>query len=76
VLTIDLLGYLAVAIVLASCCMHTMMSLRISAILGNLAFITYAYYQGVTPILVLHAILLPINSLRLTQLVRRGGPKQ
>ena len=50
--------------------------LLISAILGNLAFITYAYYQGVTPILVLHAILLPINSLRLTQLVRRRGPKE
>lgn len=74
--TIDLLGYVAVGLVLASCCMHSMTSLRVSAILGNLAFIAYAYYQGVIPILVLHAILLPINSLRLSQLVRRGLRKE
>ncbi|MGI9416067.1 MAG: hypothetical protein ACR2PM_20520 [Hyphomicrobiales bacterium] len=75
-LTIDILGYAAVGIVLASCCMHSMTSLRISAILGNLAFIAYAYYQGIMPILVLHAILLPINSLRLSQSVRRRLSKE
>jgi hypothetical protein len=56
--------------------MKDMVNLRIVAICSNLAFIAYALVLNLTPILVLHVILLPLNGLRLAQALRAGPPVQ
>ena len=68
-LIIDATGYIAAALVLAAFCMHSMIALRVLAILSNLAFIAYAYGQSLMPILILHALLLPVNVGRLYQIL-------
>jgi CRP/FNR family transcriptional regulator, cyclic AMP receptor protein len=76
----EAVGYLASALVFATFCMTSMIPLRIAAICSNVAFIVYAAALGpLYPILVLHAILLPINvwrtvgMLRLIRRVRRAA---
>jgi CRP/FNR family transcriptional regulator, cyclic AMP receptor protein len=64
----DLLGYLAAVLVLATFSMRTMLPLRISGIASNCVFIAYGYVATAYPILILHIILLPLNSLRLYQM--------
>jgi CRP/FNR family cyclic AMP-dependent transcriptional regulator len=61
---IEAAGYLASALVLATFCMKTMIPLRAVAICSNFAFIIYGFYDGVHPVLILHAILLPLNTWR------------
>jgi CRP/FNR family transcriptional regulator, cyclic AMP receptor protein len=63
----DILGYTASAAVLATFCMNTMRALRILALVSNVLFISYGYFDSLYPVLVLHAILLPMNLLRLMQ---------
>jgi CRP-like cAMP-binding protein len=67
---IDGAGYLASALVLATFCMKTMVPLRIAAIFSNLAFILYAFYDGLFPVLALHTVLLPLNIARTVQMLR------
>jgi hypothetical protein len=64
----DALGYLAAALVFLTFLMKTMVTLRIIAIVSNIAFILYAMSADLTPILVLHGLLLPLNLVRLWQL--------
>lgn len=64
----EFFGYLASALVFATFYMRTMLPLRIVAIVSNVAFITYALIDGLTPILILHGALLPLNLLRLLQI--------
>jgi hypothetical protein len=44
--------------------------LRCLGIASNIAFISYAIMASMTPILVLHSLLLPINIYRLAQMSR------
>jgi CRP/FNR family cyclic AMP-dependent transcriptional regulator len=67
---VDLLGYAASAAVLATFCMRTMIPLRIAGIISNVFFITYGYFDQLLPVLLLHLVLLPINSLRLVEFQR------
>ena len=66
---VDLIGYLASALVLATFCMRDMVALRCMAIASNLAFITYGGLADLGPVLLLHLLLLPVNTLRLRDLV-------
>ncbi len=66
---INLLGYVAAALVLATFCVRRMVTLRSLAIVSNVAFIAYAYWAGLQPILVLHAVMLPMNVMRLRQAI-------
>ncbi len=59
--TDDILGFIAAGCVLLTFSMKTMRSLRLVALLSNIAFITYAYRTGIVPVLALHALLMPIN---------------
>ena len=68
---VELLGYAASLLVLATFCMRDMVSLRLLAIASNLAFIGYAVLAGIHPVLVLHALLLPMNAWRLAETVRQ-----
>jgi hypothetical protein len=63
----DLIGYAAAVLVLAAFCMRRMVTLRLVAIASNLVFIAYALRAGLEPVLLLHALLLPMNALRLVQ---------
>ena len=67
---VDVLGYFASAAVLATFCMSTMIPLRIMALVSNVLFIAYGYADHLLPVLILHAILLPVNALRLVQFQR------
>ncbi len=70
----ELLGYAAAAVTLNTFSMKTMIPLRISGITANVLFIAYGYFGALYPNLILHLILLPLNSFRLyqmLQLVRR-----
>jgi CRP/FNR family transcriptional regulator, cyclic AMP receptor protein len=61
-------GYLAAFLVFMTFYMKTMVPLRLVGICSNCAFIAYGYLGGLYPVLVLHAILLPLNALRLHQM--------
>ena len=65
---IEVAGYLASALVLATFCMKTMIPLRAAAICSNVAFIVYGFYDSLYPVLMLHAILLPLNIWRAVQM--------
>jgi hypothetical protein len=65
---IDLAGYSASALVFLAFYMKTMIPLRLVGIASNLAFITYAIGAQLYPVLILHALLLPLNCLRLVQM--------
>jgi hypothetical protein len=65
---IDGVGFAAAGLVLATFCMRSMNALRWVAIVSNVAFIAYAYLGHLAPVLLLHALLLPVNIYRLTQL--------
>ncbi len=66
----EVAGYVASALVFMTFYMKTMTPLRIVAITSNVAFITYAYVEGLLPVLILHLCLLPLNVLRLRQFGR------
>ena len=61
------IGYLASLFVLGSFSSQTMVSLRALALMSNVAFMAYAYASHLLPVLLLHALLLPVNALRLWQ---------
>jgi CRP-like cAMP-binding protein len=65
----EILGYLATAFNIAAYSMRTMIPLRIFAIVSNGFFVVYGATGGVYPVLLLHAILLPLNAWRLRQMI-------
>lgn len=67
---VEILGYAASAAVLATFCMSTMIPLRVVALGSNVLFCAYGYFDHLYPVLVLHAILFPVNLLRLVQFYR------
>jgi CRP/FNR family cyclic AMP-dependent transcriptional regulator len=66
---IDFLGYAASASVLITFCMSTMVPLRAVAICSNVLFASYGALAHIYPVLILHSILLPVNSVRLYQIL-------
>jgi CRP/FNR family transcriptional regulator, cyclic AMP receptor protein len=67
---VTLLGYAASAAVLATFCMSTMIPLRVVALASNVLFMSYGYFDHLYPVLLLHALLLSVNGLRLIQFYR------
>jgi hypothetical protein len=63
-------GYVAATLVFMTFYMKTMVPLRVIGICSNCAFITYGFIGGLYPVLILHAILLPLNSLRLREMLQ------
>ncbi len=66
----DLAGYFASFLVFSTFYMKRMVPLRVAAIASNVAFLTYAWLDHLTPILVLHGALLPLNIFRLIEMRR------
>ena len=65
----DALGWAACLMTLVTFIQARMLPLRIAAICANVLFISYAALGHYTPILTLHASLLPVNCHRLFALV-------
>ena len=63
----DLLGYAAAGLVLVAFYVRSLRALRSVAIASNLMFIAYATAAHLAPVLILHALLLPLNVWRLRQ---------
>ena len=66
----EMAGYLAAFLVFLTFYMKTMVPLRVIGICSNCAFITYAFLGGLYPVLILHLILLPLNGLRLHEMLQ------
>ena len=73
--TVEGIGYLAASLVLATFYMKSMDALRLAAIASNMAFIAYGYFAHLAPVLLLHALLLPINIYRLVEPVSPDASK-
>jgi hypothetical protein len=69
---VDYVGFLAALTVLATFCMDTILPLRGFAIASNILFIVYGIAGQLYPVLLLHAVLLPINIGKIVQLVRKN----
>jgi hypothetical protein len=67
---IDLLGHLGALVIIATYSMKTMIPLRVTGIVGSCIFITYGYLSSTWPVLVLHLVVLPLNIVRLRQMLQ------
>lgn len=57
----DVLGWVAAALMVATFGCREAQTMRPLAVATNVAFIGYAVAASLTPVLALHAVLLPIN---------------
>jgi hypothetical protein len=71
----ELSGYVASTLVLFTFVVKDMRLLRTVAIFSNLAFITYGTIEWLPPVLFLHMVLLPLNAVRLAEVVRATQAK-
>jgi CRP/FNR family transcriptional regulator, cyclic AMP receptor protein len=69
-LAIEWLGYLGAVLMFSTFYMKTMIPLRVVGICANVCMIGYTAVKGVYPVLVLQALLLPLNTMRLVQMRR------
>lgn len=74
---VSLTGYVAASLVASTFYVKNMVPLRCFAIASNIFFIVYAYYSmpRLYPVLVLHLYLLPLNGLRLRELIKQQRPR-
>ncbi len=70
---IEAIGYSGTAFTIIAYGAKHLVPLRISAILSSLAFLTYGILTQSYPVIVMEIILLPVNSLRLLELLRKHG---
>jgi len=66
---IEAIGYLAALITIATFYMKTMIPLRMVGLASNVTWIAYGALAGVYPPLLLHVVLLPLNAIRLKQMI-------
>lgn len=66
----EAVGYLGTAFTVATYAMRTMIPLRIAGILSSVAFISYGLLTGSFPVVLTEMILLPLNAVRLYQMVK------
>lgn len=67
---VDALGYLGALLTLGTYSMKTMIPLRIVGLFANCIFIVYGYVAMAYPQLLLHVVLLPLNAVRLYQMLQ------
>lgn len=73
-IVIELLGWAAALAVLLAFWSRDGAWLRRFAIASNVLFIAYGLLLGALPVLVLHALLLPLNCVRLEEIQQRRRP--
>ena len=67
---VEFLGYFGASLTLCVYSMKRMIPLRVIAICANCTFVAYGYLAEVYPQMLLHALLLPINSVRLYEMLQ------
>ncbi len=67
---VDLVGYLGGAVTIWGLYQKTMIPLRAGAVLGNVGFIAFGLLVPSYPTLILHILLLPLNTYRMLQMIR------
>lgn len=67
---INLIGYLASVLMFSTFYMKKMIPLRAVGASANVTFIIYASILNIYPLLILHAVLLPLNITRMIQMMR------
>jgi hypothetical protein len=70
---VDLCGFAAAAMTLATFAQRAMVRMRVTAVFANVFFILYGWLGPFYPVLILHMILLPVNSIRLREVAKRPG---
>jgi CRP-like cAMP-binding protein len=73
-MNIEIIGFIGAALMVVSLAMNTMIPLRAVGIISSIFQIAFALLAGITPMLIQHSVLLPMNAYRLyeqTMLVRR-----
>jgi len=66
---VDAAGFIAAILMFTTFYMKKMVPLRIVGMASNVTFIIYASAEGVWPLLLLHSVLLPLNLLRMWQML-------
>jgi CRP/FNR family transcriptional regulator, cyclic AMP receptor protein len=66
----DAMGYIAALLVFTTFWMKTMVPLRLAGIASNVFFIAYGALLVAYPVLILHVCLLPLNLLRLREMLQ------
>lgn len=66
----EALGYVGAALSIAASSMRTMIPLRSLALATNVVMLTYALLAAVYPAVIVNLVLLPLNALRLRQMLR------
>ena len=69
----NIIGYLASTMVFLTFVSKDARLLRILAIVSNIAFLTYGLLAWLPPVFCLHLMLLPINTLRLHEILQTQG---
>jgi hypothetical protein len=67
---LEVVGYVGSGFNFMTFYMKAMLPLRYVALCSNFAFITYGYFAGLYPVLILHLLLLPLNIVRISELHR------
>jgi hypothetical protein len=67
---VDICGFAAAALTLATFAQRAMLRMRVTAVFANLFFIMYGWLGPFYPVLILHTILLPVNSIRVRELAK------
>ncbi len=67
---VEILGFVAAFLMFSTFYMKNMIPLRIIGIASNITFIVYTSFEQIWPVLILHSVLLPMNSLRLVQMLK------
>lgn len=66
----DIIGYIGAAFVFATYSMKTMIPLRTVGLVSNAVLLLYAALEGAAPEIILEGIVLPMNALRLYQMIQ------
>jgi CRP-like cAMP-binding protein len=66
----EAVGYAGILLAIGTSAMRTMIPLRSMSLAANVVFVIYGLLTGLAPTAVVNAILLPVNALRLVQMIR------
>jgi CRP/FNR family cyclic AMP-dependent transcriptional regulator len=69
---LDAIGYLAAVLTVLTFFMHRMVPLRLVAICYSVVWLVYGALASIYPVIVLHIVLLPLNTYRLWQARQRA----
>jgi hypothetical protein len=69
----DIVGYWASTMMLLTFVTKDMRLLRVFALVSNVAFLSYGLLCWLPPVFCLHMVLLPINAIRVTEILRAQG---